>query len=195
MEEAWQALTGSPPAGWAGAEPVNVPWSPRQLTELARNRARQSRPTWAVAVGATDRPAIATVRITHTRQGVEEHIALALGYTADERAPIELLPQLAESLAVRHNLATMISELRAGRADLTTSAHYEPPPIPVSLTLGSDTVAALGVSHAHKALPGHAPTRLGPTTRPALHYPLGDGNDPTAWQRLRHLDEHLRPQI
>ncbi|MEV7506159.1 DUF6177 family protein [Streptomyces sp. NPDC093018] len=195
VEEAWRALTGSPPAGWAGTEPVNVPWSPRQLTELARNRARQGRPTWAVAVGAVDRPAIATMRIAHTQQGVEEHITLALGYTAEERAPTELLPQLAESLVARHNLATMIGELRAGRADLTTPAHYEPPPIPVSLTLGPDTVAALGVGHAHKALPDHTPTRLGPTTRPALHYPLGDGTDPTAWRRLRHLDEHLRPQI
>ncbi|MFK0140610.1 DUF6177 family protein [Streptomyces murinus] len=195
VEEAWQALTGSPPAGWAGAEPVNVPWSPRQLTELARSRARQGRPTWAVAAGAADRPAIATVRIAHTRQGVEERITLALGYTADERAPTELLPQLAESLVVRHNLAAMVSELRAGRADLTTPAHYEPPPIPVSLTLGPDTVAALGVGHTPKALPGHTPTRLGPTTRPALHYPLGDGTDPTAWWRIRHLDEHLRPQI
>ncbi|MCN9239908.1 DUF6177 family protein [Streptomyces sp. RY43-2] len=191
MEDAWRTLTGAPPSGWSTAEPVNVPWSQRQLTDLARSRARRSQPTWAVAVGTCDRPAIATVHIAHTPKGVEEHITLALGYGADETAPINLLPELAESLAGRHNLATMISELRAARADLTTPAHYEPPPIPVSLTLGPDTVAELGISQARNALPNNTPTRLGPTTRPALHYPLGDGTDPAAWQRLHHINEHL----
>ncbi|MFS4091921.1 DUF6177 family protein [Streptomyces sp. AF1A] len=180
LEDAWQTLTGSPPAGWATAEPVNVPWSPRQLTDLARSRARQAQPAWAVAVGTADRPAIATSRIAHTQEGVEEHITLALGYAADEKPPIERLPRLAESLAARHNLATMISELRAARADLTTPAHYEPPPIPLSLTLGPDAVADLGISHARNALPDRAPTQLGPAARPALHYPLGDGTDPAA---------------
>ncbi|MFF9814277.1 DUF6177 family protein [Streptomyces sp. NPDC014006] len=192
LEDAWQTLTGSPPAGWATAEPVNVPWSPRQLTDLARSRARQAQPTWAVAVGTVDRPAIATLRIAHTREGVEEHITLALGYAADERAPIELLPRLAGSLAARHNLATMISELRVARADLTIPAHYEPPSIPVSLTLGPDAVADLDISHARNALPDNTPTQLGPAARPALHYPLGDGTDPAAWKRLRHIDEHLK---
>ncbi|MFJ7902308.1 DUF6177 family protein [Streptomyces sp. NPDC096198] len=192
LEDVWQTFTGLPPAGWATAEPVNVPWLPSQLTDLARSRARQAQPTWAVAVGTADRPAIATLRIAHTREGVEEHITLALGYAADERAPIELLPQLAESLAARHNLATMISELRAARADLTTPAHYEPPSIPVSLTLGPDAVADLDIHRARKALPDRIPTQLGPAGRPALHYPLGDGTDPTAWQRLRHINDHLR---
>lgn len=192
LEDAWQTLTGLPPAGWATSEPVNVPWSPRQLTDLARSRARQAQPTWAVAVGAADRPAIATLRIAHTQEGVEEHITLAIGYAADERAPIELLPELAESLAAKHNLATMISELRAARADLTIPAHFEPPSIPISLTLGPDSVAALGISHARNALPDHTPTQLGPAARPALHYPLGDGTDPAAWRRLRHINEHLK---
>ncbi|MGW3208990.1 DUF6177 family protein [Streptomyces sp. NPDC001135] len=93
LEDAWQTLTGLPPAGRATAEPVNVPWSPGQLTDLARSRARQSQSTRAVAVGTADRPAIAALRIAHTQGGVKEHIALALGYAADERAPIELLPQ------------------------------------------------------------------------------------------------------
>ncbi|MFF9210207.1 MULTISPECIES: DUF6177 family protein [unclassified Streptomyces] len=192
LEDAWQTLTGSPPAGWSTAEPVNVPWSPRQLTELARGRARRSHPTWVVAVGTADRPAIATVHISHTRHGVEEHITLALGYAPGERAPIDRLPQLAESLATGHHLATMITELRAARADLTTPAHHEPPPIPVSLTLGPDSVADLGLSHARKAMPDATPTRLGPAAGPTLYYPLGDGTDPTAWRRLRHIDEHLK---
>ena len=86
----------------------------------------------------------------------------------------------------------MISELRAARTDLTTPAHYEPPPIPVSLTLGPDAVAEVGISHARSALPDNAPTPLGPVARPALHYPLGDGTDPTAWQHLQHINEQLK---
>jgi hypothetical protein len=192
LEETWQLLTGVPPAGWATAEPVNVPWSPRQLTDLARTRARRSQPTWAVVVGAPDRPAVATLHVTHTRAGVEERITLALGHTTDEDPPLDRLPELAETLATKHDLATMITELRPARADLTTPAHYEPPSIPVSLTLGPDATADLGLGCAHQALPGTTPTHLGPAARPALHYALGDGTDPTAWQRLRRIDAHLK---
>lgn len=70
--------------------------------------------------------------------------------------------ELATSLAARHNPVTLISELRAARADLTTPAHYETPPIPVSLTLGPDAVAELGISPARNVLPVSAPTHLGP---------------------------------
>ncbi|MER6073711.1 DUF6177 family protein [Streptomyces sp. NPDC001817] len=34
--------------------------------------------------------------------------------------------------------------------------------------------------------------RLGPTARPALHHPLGDGTDFTSWQRLEQLNDHLK---
>ncbi|MEV5984002.1 DUF6177 family protein [Streptomyces sp. NPDC052051] len=192
LEHTWQILSGAPPVGWSTAEPVNVPWSPRQLTDLARSRARRSQPTWVVAVGTPERPAIATLHIAHTSKGIEEHITLALGYAAEDSVPIDLLPELAESLAAKHNLATMISELRAARADVTTPAHHEPPPLPVSLTLGPDTVAELGLSHARDALPDNTPTRLGPTAHPALHYSLGNGTDPTAWRRLHRINEHLK---
>ncbi|WP_171117954.1 MULTISPECIES: DUF6177 family protein [unclassified Streptomyces] len=192
LGHAWQTLTGAPPAGWASAEPVNVPWSPRQLTELARTRARQSMPTWLVVVGAPDRAAIATLRVVRTRLGVEEHISMALGYTPGETIPVDSLPEVAETLAADHNLATMITELRTARADLTVPAHHEPPPIPLSLTLGADAVADLGTVHARNALPDAAPLQLGPAARPALHYPLGTGDDPAAWQRLRELDARLK---
>lgn len=192
LEHGWQTLTGAPPAGWASAEPVNVPWSPRQLTELARTRARQSMPTWLVVVGAPDRTAIATLRVVRTRLGVEEHISMALGYPTGETIPADSLPEVAETLAADHNLATMITELRTARADLTMPAHHEPPPIPLSLTLGADAVADLGPDHARNALPDAAPLQLGPAARPALHYPLGTGDDPAAWQRLRELDDRLK---
>jgi hypothetical protein len=186
LEQAWHTLTGAPPAGWATAEPVSVPWSPRQLTDLARTRAQRSLPTWAVAVGAPDRPAIATVRTARTHLGVEEHITLAIGYRADQSAPVDTIPELAESLAARHNLATMIVQLRTARSDLTTPAHHEPSPVPLSFTLGPDAVADLGRDdHAF------APVRLGPAARSALHYTLGDGTDLAAWQRLRQINDSL----
>jgi hypothetical protein len=74
LETAWQTLAGAEPAGWGTAEPVNLPWSPRQLTDLARDRAPE--PTHVVAVGHSDRTAIATMRVTRTKTGVEEDIKL-----------------------------------------------------------------------------------------------------------------------
>lgn len=191
LEQAWRTLTGAPPVGWATSEPISAPWSPRQLTDLARTRAQQSLPTWAVAIGTPDRPAIATMRTARTHLGVEEHITLAIGYRADQHTPVDAMPELAESLAARHNLATMIGQLRTARADLTTPAHHEPPPVPLSFTLGPDAVSDLGLDHARRALADTAPIRLGPAARPALHYTLGDGADPAAWQRLRQINDHL----
>lgn len=38
-----------------------------------------------------------------------------------------------------------------------------------------------------------ASARLGPTVRPALHYPLGDGGDPAAaGEALQRLYRHLK---
>ncbi|MFD4142989.1 DUF6177 family protein [Streptomyces sp. NPDC058572] len=190
LESAWQALTGDPPAGWSTAEPVNLPWSPRQLTELARTRARKAAPTWLVSVGSPDSPAIATCRIVHTPAGVEEHITFAVGHATDQALPLDALPQLAETLASRHNLTSMLTHLRPARADLTTPPHHEPPPVPVSFTLGPDAVHSTGRAHA-EGIQQPRPTRLGPASRPALHYALGNGTDPIAWHHLRHLNSHL----
>ncbi|MEH0633270.1 DUF6177 family protein [Streptomyces bottropensis] len=191
LESAWEALTGALPAGWSTSEPVNLPWSRRQLTELARTRAQKSAPTWLIAVGAPDRPAIATLRIVRTPAGVEEHITLALGHTADEPPPLDSLPALAETLTTRHNLASMFTHLRSARADLTTPPHREGLPIPVSFTLGPDAVRAVGHELAESA-PRTRPARLGPAARPALHYALGDGSDAVAWQHLKQLNDHLQ---
>lgn len=191
LEASWQLLTGAPPVGWSTSEPVNLLWSARQLTELARARAQKAAPTWLVAVGTTDRPAIAVFQITHTPAGIEEHITFAVGFTADQTPPLDVLPDLAQTLATRHRLTSMLTHLRRARADLTTPPHHEPPPIPVSFTLGPDAARSLGHARAAPA-PGTSLTRLGPAARPALHYTLGDGTDPTAWQKLKQLDDRLR---
>lgn len=191
LEAAWQSLTGTAPAGWSTAEPVNLPWSPRQLTDLARSRARNSAPTWLITIGSPEQPAIATTRITHTPAGIEEHTTLALGYGPEETMPLNTLPHLAETLAAQHGLISLLTTLRSARRDLTIPPHLEPAPIPMSFTLGPGPVRSIGLTHAEAPSVGLAPIRLGPATASALHYPLGDGTDPEAWARLQQLNQHL----
>ncbi|MEU8720448.1 DUF6177 family protein [Streptomyces antimycoticus] len=190
LETTWRHLTGTPPAGWSTAEPVNLPWSIRQLTDLARRRAPQ--PTWLIAIGHPDRPALATIRIARTPAGVEEDITLSLGYGEYEPPPLEAIPSLAEALTTEHALTSMLASLGHGPRDLTIPPHSATPPNPVALTLGPETVHEIGTHHAEHPPLNLTPTQLGPTSRPALHYPLGDGTDDQTWTTLKHLTQHLR---
>ncbi|KOG12851.1 DUF6177 family protein [Streptomyces viridochromogenes] len=190
LEAAFRHLTIAPPAGWSTAEPVNLPWSTRQLTDLARSRA--PRPTWLTAVGHPDRPAIATIRITRTPAGVEEDITLTLGYGTTETPPLDTVEPLAEALAADHGLVTMLTSLRSARRDLTIPPRFEVPPIPVSFTLSPETVMDIGLAHALHPPLNVRPLRLGPTARPALHYPLGEGTDAQSWTTLQRLTDHLK---
>ncbi|MFF9805594.1 DUF6177 family protein [Streptomyces coeruleorubidus] len=190
LETAFQHLTGAPPAGWSTAEPVNLPWSTRQLTELAR--ARAPRPTWLVAVGQPDRPALATVRVLRTPAGVEEDITLAIGYGGDGTPPLDTIEDLAAELDAEHGLVTLLTSLRAARRDLTVPSRLEPPPIPVAFTLGHDETERISRARAEHLPQGPKPARLGPTLRPVLHYSLGDGTDAQAWATFQHLIQHLK---
>ncbi|MFG3363510.1 DUF6177 family protein [Streptomyces sp. NPDC048156] len=198
LETAFQHFTDAPPAGWSTAEPVNLSWSRRKLTELARNRAPQ--PTWLTAIGHPHphphphphRPAIATIRIQRTPAGVEEDITLALGYATDEEPPLHAIETLAAELDAAHGLATLLTSLRFGRSDLTIPPHFEPPPIPVSLTLGSEEPQNTGRTRVDLPPAIAPPTSLGPRSHPVLHYRLSDGNDPHAWARLQELARHLQ---
>ncbi|MEU0817196.1 DUF6177 family protein [Streptomyces mirabilis] len=190
LETAWHTLTGTPPAGWSTAEPVNLPWSTRQLTDLARARAPQ--PTWLIVIGHPDRPAIATVRITRTPAGVEEDITLTLGYGQDETPPLDSIEPLAEVLCAEHGLTTMLTSLRSARRDLTIPPHFEVPPVPVSFTLGREAVRDIDLDQALRPPLNFSPTQLGPTAQLAVHYPLGDGTDPHAWSTLQQLTQHLK---
>ncbi|MFF6780066.1 DUF6177 family protein [Streptomyces sp. NPDC012510] len=190
LEAAWKTLTGTAPAGWGPAEPVNLPWSPRQLTDLARERAPE--PSQLIVVGTPDRPAMATLRVTRTTKGVEEDAVLTVGYAAGEGLPLDRLQELAETLVREHGLRTMLASVRVGRADLTTPPRLEGPPLPATFTLGPDDVHTIGLDHARRPPVEVQPVGLGPTTRPALHYPLGDGEDAAAWGRLQQLTAHLK---
>ncbi|MFD8223957.1 DUF6177 family protein [Streptomyces massasporeus] len=189
VETAFRHLTGAPPAGWSTAEPVNLPWSSRQLTDLAR--ARAPRPTWLVAVGHPDRPALAILRVLRTPAGVEEDITLALGYGSDESPPLDAVEELATALDAGHGLVTLLTSLRAARRDLTVPPSLEAPPVPVAFTLASAEAEAIGQARAGHPPLGLVPKRLGHAGKPALHYTLSDGTDADAWSTFQHLIRHL----
>ncbi|MDJ0345617.1 DUF6177 family protein [Streptomyces sp. H10-C2] len=189
LRTAWTTLTGSPPAGWSTAEPINLPWSEGQLTALARDRAPE--PTQLLAVGHPNRPALATTRITRTTAGVAEDTVLTLGYNADESPPLDALEPLARALVTDHGLTAMLASLRRARRDLSVPPHFEAPPIPLSLTLGARDVRDIGLAHARRPPVNLQPSQLGPPSYPALHYSLGDGTNAQAWTTFQHLMDHL----
>ncbi|GGS11979.1 MULTISPECIES: DUF6177 family protein [Streptomyces] len=190
LETAWRHLTGAPPAGWGTAEPVNLPWSPRQLTELARDRSPE--PTHAVVIGAPDVPAVATHRTSRTTAGVAEDVTLTVGYPAADRVPLDAVEALAAELVDAHGLSTMLTTLTAADAGLTVAPRLTAPPVPVAFTLGARDVRAVGLAHSRRPPLATRPVPLGTSADPALHYPLGDGTDPAAWAALKALTGHLR---
>ncbi|MEV4870442.1 DUF6177 family protein [Streptomyces syringium] len=189
LETAWTALTGAAPAGWGTAEPINLRWSKEQLTNLARERSPE--PTHLLAIGHPDRPAIATHRVTRTPDGIAEDITLTLGYGEDETPPLDAIEPLARTLVAEHGLTSMLVTLRRARRDLAVPPRFEAPPIPVSFTLGAGDVHTIGLDHARRPPVELQPVHLGPTARPALYYPLGDGTDAQAWTVLQQLSAHL----
>ncbi|MFF9395868.1 DUF6177 family protein [Streptomyces griseoluteus] len=190
LEAAWRHLTGAPPAGWGTAEPVNLPWSRRQVTEAARDRAPA--PAHLVVIGAPEQPAIATHRVTRTTAGVAEDTTLTLGFAAPDEVPLDALEDLAGKLVGEHGLTGMLTTLRRARGDLTLPPHLEPPPLPVAFTLGARDVRIIGLTHARRPPLAVRPRQLGPATAPALHYPLGDGTEAEAWTAFQVLSDHLK---
>ncbi|MGW4020921.1 DUF6177 family protein [Streptomyces sp. NPDC005009] len=193
LETAWRALTGSAPAGWGTAEPVNLPWSPRRLTGLARDRAPE--PTHLIVTGHPDRPALAWIRVTRTTAGVEQDVTLVLGYGEGEEPPLEAIAPLAEVLVAEHGLTTMLASVRRAPRDLTTGPVLQAPPVPVAFTLGARDVRGIGLTHARRPPVEVRPVVLGPASEPALHYPLGDGSDAGALVELHRLAAHLRTGV
>ncbi|KUL34907.1 hypothetical protein ADL22_29230 [Streptomyces sp. NRRL F-4489] len=191
LESIWRELTGRPPAGWGTAEPANLPWSPRQLTDLARDRAPE--PTWVVVVGNPERPGLATVRVSRTKAGVEEDVTLMFGYAPGEAPPVDALPRAAELLATRHRLQSMLVQLRKARRDLAVPPRFEGPGVPVAFVLGAEEVSGFPDDRARNTPLAEPPVPLGPQTRPALYYPFpGDPSDLSVWQDFEHLMRHLK---
>ncbi|MFG2571232.1 DUF6177 family protein [Streptomyces sp. NPDC048481] len=190
VETAWRALTGSPPAGWGTAEPVNLPWSTPRLTGLARDRAPA--PTHLTVAGHPGRPALGWIRVTRTTAGVEQDVTLTLGYGDGEAPPLDAITPLAQTLVEEHGLTTMLASVRRSPRDLSTPPVLQAPPLPVAFTLGARDVRGIGLTHARRPPLPVRPLALGPASAPALHYPLGDGTDPQALTDLQQLAAHLR---
>lgn len=184
-------LTDNPPAGWGTAEPANLPWSLRRLTDVAHDRSPE--PTWVVVVGSPDRPGLATVRISRTTAGVEEDVTLAFGYGAGEEPPTDTLPRVAEILATRHHLQSMLIQLRKARRDLAVPPRFEGPGVPVAFVLGAEEVREMPGDRARRTPLPEPPVQLRPKTRPALYYPLpGDPSDLSGRQDFERLMRHLK---
>ena len=191
VEAVWQAITGEPPSGWGTEEPANLPWSLRQLTDVAYERSPA--PTWLVVVGTPERPGLATVRITRTKGGVEEDVTLAFGYGPGEHVPTDAVQSAAEALATRHDLQSMLVQIRRARRDLSVPPRFEGPGVPYAFVLGAEEVRAMPGDRARRTPLTEAPRELGPRTRPALYYPLpGDPSDLSGWQDFERLMRHLK---
>ncbi|MFJ8676367.1 DUF6177 family protein [Streptomyces sp. NPDC093589] len=191
LESIWHELTGEPPAGWGTAEPANLPWSPRQITDLAYERAPD--PTWAVVVGSPGRPGLATLRVNRTQSGVEEHVTLAFGYGVDEEPPLDRLIRAAELLVTRHHLQSMLVQVRKARRDLAVPPRFEGPGVPLAFVLGAEEVRQMPGDRARHTPLSQPPVLLGPKARPAFYYPLpGDPSDLSGWQDFELLMRHLK---
>jgi hypothetical protein len=191
LEAVWREITGEPPAGWGTEEPANLPWSLRQLTDVAYERAPE--PTWLVVVGTPERPGLATVRISRTTGGVEEDVTLAFGYGPGEEIPTDAVPRAAETLATRHDLQSMLVQVRRARRDLSVPPRFEGPGVPYAFVLGAEEVRELPGDRARRTPLATAPRELGPRTRPALYYAFpGDASDLSGWQDFERLMRHLK---
>ncbi|MFI2432181.1 DUF6177 family protein [Streptomyces sp. NPDC018693] len=191
LEAVWREITGEPPSGWGTEEPANLPWSLRQLTDVAFERAPE--PTWFVVVGTPERPGLATVRVTRTKAGVEEDITLSFGYGPAEEPPTEAVRRAAEALATRHDLQSMLVQIRRARRDLSVPPHFEGPGVPYAFVLGAEEVRTMPGDRARRTPLSEPPLELGPKTRPSLYYPLpGDPSDLSAWKDFEQLMRHLK---
>ncbi|WP_231679948.1 DUF6177 family protein, partial [Streptomyces clavuligerus] len=191
VETVWRELTGTAPGGWGTAEPANLPWSPRRLTDIAYARAPE--PTWFVVVGTPGRPGLATVRVRRTEAGVEEEVTLAFGYGRGERPPLDALPAAAGALASRHRLQSLLAQLRRARRDLAVPPRFEGPGVPLAFVLGAEEVRSLPGDRARRTPLPTAPEELGPASRPALYYRFpGNPSDLSSWTDFERLMRHLK---
>ncbi len=185
LESVWREITGEPPAGWGTEEPANLPWSLRQLTDVAHERSPA--PTWLVVVGTPERPGLATVRITRTKAGVEEDVTLAFGYGPAEEVPTDAVRRAAEVLATRHDLQSMLVQIRKARRDLSVPPRFEGPGVPFAFVLGAEEVRTMPGDRA-PAAPRRGPGPAGAEDRPALYYPLPGVRGPVRLDGLRAAD-------
>jgi Family of unknown function (DUF6177) len=139
---AMRALTGADPLGWGTTEPATQPWSPRQVTEVCRDRAPD--PTALVVVGAG---AVGRLRAERVTSGVLEEVRLA-GPRAAEVGQ-DAVDALVEDLA--GSARSMIVAVHPVRSGGTRPAEVSLPATPYGILIGPTVLADHGVDHARRA--------------------------------------------
>jgi hypothetical protein len=137
-----RALTGAEPLGWGTGEPATQPWSPRQVTEVCRDRAPD--PTALVVVGAG---AVGRLRAERVTAGVLEEVRLA-GPRATEVGQ-DAIDSLVEDLA--GTARSMIVAVHPVRSGGTRPAEVSLPATPYGILIGPTVLADRGVDHARRA--------------------------------------------
>lgn len=183
LEVLCAAMTGGPPRGWGTAEPATEPWDRDELTGFARRRAPA--PTLLVVVGGGDRPAVGTTRVSRAASGVDETVTLVVG-----GAHPDAVGRVAEELAAREPLVSLLAQVCPGLADTTWAPRLAGLPVPVGLAVGPEEVARLGLDHA-LAAPVPVAHPLGDPSRPAVWFHLGDATTPAGWDRLSAVLRHV----
>ena len=172
-------LTGAPPIGWGTEEPVNRPWNADSLTAYCHRRS--PRPSLLTVVGAaTDGvlPATGSAVINSRPAGIEETVMLAVAQPGLEPPDAEKVRDVIGRLAEEVELVTVLVSAAGAAADTTSYSHFTGFPGPIGLAIGPQE-ARIGT--ATTSVP------IGPASRPAAWYGLGDGTRMPDWERLGDL--------
>lgn len=175
-------LTGAQPIGWGTEEPVNRPWNAEAAASLTAYCHRRSpRPSLLTVVGATTdgvRPATGSAVINSRPAGIEETVMLAIAQPGLEPPDADTVRDVIGRLAEEVELVTVLVSAAGAAADTTSYPHFTGFPGPIGLAIGPQE-ARIGT--ATTSVP------IGPASRPAAWYGLGDGTWMPDWQRLGDL--------
>jgi hypothetical protein len=175
-------LTGAPPIGWGTEEPVNRPWNTEASASLTAYCHRRSpRPSLLTVVGAsTDgvRPATGSAVISSRPAGIEETVMLAVAQPGLEPPDADTVRDVIGRLAEEVELVTVLVSAAGAAADTTSYPHFTGFPGPIGLAIGPQE-ARIGATTK--------PVPIGPASRPAAWYGLGDGTRLPDWERLGDL--------
>ncbi len=175
-------LTGALPIGWGTEEPVNRPWNAEANASLTAYCHRRSpRPSLLTVVGAqTDGvlPATGSAVISSRPAGIEETVMLAVAQPGLEPPDPDTVRDVIGRLAEEVELVTVLVSAAGAAADTTSYPHFTGFPGPIGLAIGPQE-ARIGATT--KSVP------IGPASRPAAWYGLGDGTRLPDWERLGDL--------
>jgi hypothetical protein len=175
-------LTGALPVGWGTEEPVNRPWNAEAKASLTAYCHRRSpRPSLLTVVGAsTDgvRPATGSAVISSRPAGIEETVMLAVAQPGLEPPDADTVRDVIGRLAEEVELVTVLVSAAGAAPDTTAYPHFTGFPGPIGLAVGPQE-ARIGTTTE--------PVAIGPASRPASWYGLGDGTWVPDWERLSDL--------